>query len=102
MKLSDCDPRWTKATNPDDGGRPDGQGMGLSFLSPLGTGVRINIWFANPLDGGSPINDPKRPRQLWKRTGETFDTLTLTPSVDASPDWHGHIKDGNMVGGGVP
>jgi hypothetical protein len=75
--------------------------MGLSFLSPLGTGLRINIWFANPLDGGLPINDPDKTRTLWQREGDTFDTLTLAPSIDASPDWHGHINGGKMVGGGV-
>ena len=70
----------------------------LSFLSPKGTGLRINIWFANPLDGGPPISDPDRPRCLWQRTGDTFETLTLSPSVDASPDWHGWIRNGEMVG----
>ena len=97
MKLTDLDPRWTTATNPDCGGRPDAHGMGLSFLSPLGTGLRINIFFANPLDGGTPINDPEKQRTLWQRTGDTFETLTLTPSVDASPDWHGWIKNGECI-----
>jgi hypothetical protein len=93
-KLAELDPRWIKATNPDCGGRPGAHGMGLSFLSPLDTGLRINIWFANPLDGGPPISDPDMPCHLWQRTGETFDTLTLTPSIDASPDWHGFITSG--------
>ena len=30
--------------------------------------------------------------------GETFETLTLTPSVDASAagHWHGHVTDGEV------
>jgi hypothetical protein len=33
---------------------------------------------------------------LWQRTGETFETLTLTPSVDCSAwgHWHGFITNG--------
>ena len=36
---------------------------------------------------------------LWKRTGENFETLTLTPSVDASAEghWHGFITNGNIT-----
>ena len=37
------------------------------------------------------------PGFLWQRTGETFEDLTLTPSVDASPAgcWHGFVTKGD-------
>ncbi len=38
------------------------------------------------------------PGVLWQRTGETFETLTLSPSVDASRAgcWHGFITNGEV------
>jgi hypothetical protein len=62
--------------------------------------------FANPLDGGAPLLDPGRTG--WTRTGDTFETLTLSPSIDASAQdhgthkgWHGHVQNGEIVGGGL-
>ena len=86
MKLTDLDPRWTCTG--------DGRfGMGLSFLSPVST-TRIAVWFTNPVDGRDPITEPGR--HLWLRTGDTFETLTLSPSIDAS-EWHGFIKGGDVT-----
>lgn len=88
MKLTELSPRWVKYGE----GR---QGMGISFISPKSEddGLRIAVWFKNPIDGGEPIND-KPTRCLWERTGDTFENLSLTPSVDASPAWHGWITNG--------
>jgi hypothetical protein len=38
------------------------------------------------------------PGHLWTRTGETFETLSLSPSVDASPAgcWHGFVQNGGI------
>lgn len=38
------------------------------------------------------------PGIIWKRTGETFDTLTLTPSInaEAAGHWHGFITNGDV------
>lgn len=81
MKLLDLDPRWVV--------NRDGRlGMGLSFISPVSI-ARIVVWFANPIDGGEPIND----RPLWHRTGDTFQTLTVSVNVN---DWHGFIKCGDV------
>jgi hypothetical protein len=39
---------------------------------------------------------------LWHRTGETFDTLTLAPSIhvrdgeNGPTHWHGHILAGEV------
>jgi hypothetical protein len=39
------------------------------------------------------------PGIIWQRTGETFDDLTLTPSIDASPSghWHGYVTNGQVA-----
>ncbi len=39
---------------------------------------------------------------VWKRgSGDTFETLTLTPSIDANVDiaghWHGFITNGEVT-----
>lgn len=38
---------------------------------------------------------------VWNATGDTFEELTLTPSIDASKagHWHGSVTDGEIVGG---
>jgi hypothetical protein len=70
-----------------------------------------------PLDGGAPFlaeNDTLlaaglKPSEMpwcvdsgivWARTGDTFETLTLSPSVDASRaggHWHGFISAGAIT-----
>jgi hypothetical protein len=63
--------------------------------------MHIGIWFTNPLDGGPPLNDP---RPKWRRTGETFENLTLdnpggSNSCDfsSSGHWHGFITNGEVL-----
>jgi len=75
----------------------------------------LPVAFANPLDGGPPVlsrwkdkNGAERVQVAWGRTGDTLETLTLSPSINAEgtmhghgPGWHGHIEDGAVKGGGV-
>ena len=83
--------------------------MGITFLCPVHRDHRLGVQFLNPVDGGAPMEVSDSTRYLWKREGETFDTLTLGPSVDASehhrvvgaghvesPCWHGFITDGEI------
>lgn len=91
---------------------PQRHGIGLMFdcvcpvCSAKRTGDRDHDWylrhfvpFTNPLDGGAPF-DAKRP--CWTRTGETFETLCLSPSILSDTakggcGWHGFI---GMAGAG--
>ncbi|MGH9366245.1 MAG: DUF6527 family protein [Thermoanaerobaculia bacterium] len=90
------------------------RGMGISFLCPVhgNNGPNrmpcyLGLWLENPLDGGPPYKpgDTYRPRPgqetgtepLWRREGETFDTLTLTPSINAEGHWHGFIRNGEVT-----
>lgn len=86
---------------------PERHGVGISFLCPCAectgkrTGeedkdfyLRVYVGFANPLDGGPP-HDP-RPGAQWQRTGETFETLQLSPSILSDKakggcGWHGYV-----------
>lgn len=116
MRLVELKPRWWG-----DGRRV----LGMSFVCPLYAAhncghsfCRLGVTFANPPDGGPPgpvVTDtgmPKLIRDLvhevrefdvppghrWTRSGDTWDALTLTPSIDASKAgcWHGHITNGDV------
>lgn len=109
MRLTDLDPRWACDADIVVGGIhqhfESRLGMAVSFECPhcvereKTTGnravQRLAVWFANPVDGLPPTDDAKH---LWQRQGETFDTLTLSPSIDASSDghWHGFIRNGGV------
>ena len=111
MKLTELDPRWVGAggegiSDKDGHPVPARHGVGLSFLCPCQectakrTGntdedfyLRVFVGLANPLDGGPP-HIPEHP--IWTRTGETFDALTLQPSILSDTakggcGWHGYV-----------
>lgn len=98
MKLAELNPRWACDADIVIGGVKqhfEGRtGMAVSFDCPHCQQTRLAVWFANPIDGLPPTDDAEH---LWQRTGETFDTLTLSPSVDASKygHWHGYIVNGD-------
>ena len=33
----------------------------------------------------------------WQRTGDSFETLTLAPSIEVPRCWHGHIINGEAL-----
>jgi hypothetical protein len=86
---------------------PRREGVGVIFDCPCGADGehhRCYVPFANPLDGGPP-NDPKGWNSSggWQREGDTFDTLTLRPSIRRNPahggcGWHGFITKGEVTG----
>jgi hypothetical protein len=104
MKLIDLDPNWFV----DKEGR---HGQGVSFLCPHCREIRIGVDFSNPIDGDVIIPSRKlsngKMTEHWKREGDSFENLSLTPSVDfklyekdkdgkeiVTPHWHGFIKNG--------
>lgn len=103
MRLIDLDPRWYSS------GRPNNR-VGFTFECPCqacaGRGTRLAV--AVHLDGTNLDPDPENPQQfpagehVWTMAaGDSFENLSLTPSVDASGSghWHGHITAGEIVGG---
>jgi hypothetical protein len=91
MKLTDLHPVFL-------GGADGRTGVGVQFDCPCGADDSpCYVPFANPLDDG-----PQYGAQGWQRTGETFDTLTLTPSIlrtfsTCGCQWHGWITNGEVV-----
>lgn len=97
MRLADLHPRWGTWS----GGTTR---IEVSFDCPVhGKAHRVIVPFVNPLDSGRPVMRT----HLWFRTGETFDTLTLTPSIDYTKYdngelrdptcWHGWITNGEVT-----
>ena len=100
MRLIDLEPRWYANS---DGGR-----LGFSFDCPHcpDSGQRLAI--AVHLDGTSLDDDPNTTQvfrdgeHVWTIAGgDSFENLSLSPSVDASArgHWHGFITSGQIVGG---
>lgn len=69
-RLVDCNPRWITSGCRD--------GVGLMFDCPEGhADCRHGIPFTPGLDG--------RDHASWQRTGDTFETITLSPSIRREP-----------------
>lgn len=97
MRLTDLNPQWLDSggegvSNADDTPAPERHGIAVGFDCPCGNGERVCIMLRNPLDGGPALLDG---RPSWERTGDTFETLKLAPSIQrADPNgcrWHGFI-----------
>lgn len=57
---------------------------------------RIIVWFANPISG-SPAPAECWPEPRWVRSGDSFDNLSLTPSINVADDWHGWVTNGQVL-----
>jgi hypothetical protein len=99
MKLTDLNPRWT--------GIGGGSGIitGVTFDCPHCRTQRLGVTFKNAIDPNGWLAKGvtrHHDKNEWDREGETFETLTLTPSVDTSRadfegHWHGYIRNGEIV-----
>ncbi|HLY90837.1 MAG TPA: hypothetical protein VKQ27_17780 [Acetobacteraceae bacterium] len=116
MRLVDLDPRWLMK---------DGARIGFVFRSPtLGDDMWMTCFEAPPplrelwpmvkdAFPEGPANEkgftrsiqPMNQAQRWQIAGgidaASFETMTVTPSLDGSPggNWHGFITNGQIVGG---
>lgn len=94
MRLIDLDPRWyTHGNSPDI--------VGVTFDCPCcGGKTRLGVLFVEEIDRDGLPNDVHWSIKgtKWHRQGETFETLTLSPSIDASHfgHWHGFITNGEI------
>jgi hypothetical protein len=99
MRLTELEPRWYGRRTPEG---VSGQ-IGVTFDCPVHRRAhKCFVPFVNPIDGGPP----EVRKHLWQRTGDTFETLTLTPSVDYTKYdngtlrdascWHGFITNGDV------
>ncbi len=93
MRLVDLDPHWVY--HGEEGTPGHREGIGVGYQCPCGgvCGERAFAAFANPLDGGPRVEGF---HAYWQRTGDTFEALTLRPSLlrRAACGWHGYLTDG--------
>lgn len=98
MKLTELDPRWYTVEG------ANGAAVGISFDCPHCRTQRLGVAFHHKgheamedsvIHAASPLTN-----HIWDIEGDTFENLTLTPSVDASQvaggHWHGHITNGEI------
>ena len=113
MKLTDLDPRWLEK---------DGKRVGLMFRCPLDPSneKRLQAVFFRPTPPtpdqwditdavlgreSNHLVQHCNPEAHWDcappAEEATFDNISITPSVDGSAggNWHGHITNGQIVGG---
>lgn len=98
-KLVDLNPRWVTGRY---AGRDDDVPVGIHFDCPEGhDGCSIAVPFTPGLDG-APAASWYSSGTQWQRAGDTFETLTLTPSIATPPGrengcaFHGFIRDGQI------
>lgn len=93
-RLVDAEPAWVN----EERGKPK-RLVGVTFDCPIHPDCRIGVPFKNPVTGGPPPKWTGLNGTQWQRTGETFEALTLSPSIHimGEPDdceWHGFIRAG--------
>jgi len=98
MRLTDLHPKFLALSD----GRA---GCGVQCDCPCGNPACLPLFvpFLNPLDGGPPFHVSATGEPWgWQRTGDTFETLTLTPSIQRMDKdgcrWHGFITNGEVTG----
>lgn len=105
MRLIDLHPQFLSSGGPGvtDAltGEPIEQtlGVGVAFDCPCGNfeeDHRCYVPFLNPMGPGPAVRGAERG---WQRTGESFEELTLTPSILRIGDcgWHGVITHGEVI-----
>lgn len=87
-KLTELNPEWT-------GVMRQNSGEGIVFDCPAcGPRHRLAAYFSNPLDGKEHL--PRPQNQIWQRDGKTFETLTISPSIDYGC-FHGWVERGWVI-----
>lgn len=99
MKLTDLNPAFVMSggegiSDSEGNPVPERQGVGLAFDCPCGCRERVYLNFENPLDGGKKLSG----HPSWNRTGDTFETISLTPSIlrMGGCGWHGYLTNGEL------
>jgi hypothetical protein len=101
MKLTDLNPKWVsyggEGVSQNGMPVPLRERVGVTLDCPCGCKDNpLFVPFANPPDGLGPVY----PNKGWERTGDTFETLTLTPSIQRELPrrcWHGFITNGEII-----
>ena len=109
MRLADLDAGFV-GPYADAAGAASGTATGLQFRCPKCRETRIVVPIDPPI-GPGPVDPSLNARGiLWRRTGDTVENITLTPSIDSKDvnggydglprvecHWHGFVQNGHTV-----
>lgn len=118
MRLVELDPRWVAVGNWTMGAyheagtkffeNPTPFYIGVNFRCPHCSKGFVGALFTNPIDPGdlilsgqinwSAVMAALPNYKFWTRVGDTFETLSLSPSIDVSKagHWHGSVTKGEV------
>lgn len=96
MRFAELDPHWFVLES-------GGQRCGLTFDCPHCKTTRLAVAFHR--SGFEAIDDEyirahsQETQHIWTESGADFESLTLSPSVDASAagHWHGFVTNGEVT-----
>lgn len=71
----------------------DGEIAGAVIRCP-NCGVSGSVWFVNSIPSGRNLR-PEGP--TWQRTGDTFETMSLLPSIRMNDHYHGFVRSGMLA-----
>jgi hypothetical protein len=98
MRLTELEPRFWNRT-----GDAEGVSRGITILCPVckGEDTRFGITFKNPI-GGVPIHPDDVNAGRWEVSGNNYENLTLSPSINVvvgtcGYHWHGFIRNGEVI-----
>lgn len=103
MKLTDLNPHFIGSGgegvyDKDGNPVPERHGVGIVFDCPCGNSEcpALYVGFSNPKDGGPPLEGPQ---PKWSRSGDTFEDISLTPSIlrTSHCGWHGYVTNGQIT-----
>lgn len=84
IRLVDCNPRWVTGRY---AGRDDDTPVGVHFDCPEGHKDCDHAIPFTPAVGDGPAASWYTSGAIWQRTGDTFETLTLSPSIRRVPSY---------------
>jgi hypothetical protein len=95
MKLTDFNPRWVSWSSCAN------QRLGMTFDCPHCRTQRIGVAFhhkGRELVEDQAIHAQNPDVKIWDMTGDGFEDMTLSPSIDTSAfgHWHGFITNGEI------
>lgn len=108
MRLANLKPKWINLPQAAPGVRFY---IGVSFLCPTdehspcptcgtqrGRRLAFNFWPPIDPDNALALMTGGYPHAGFhaRVSGDTFDTLTIKPSIGLDPIWHGHITNGEI------
>lgn len=83
-RLIDCNPRWVFGRYRSD---DQGPACGIHFECPEGHAECWHTIPFTPAFDGSPTPGWQQNGAIWQRTGDTFETLVLSPSIRRNPTY---------------